>query len=242
VFFQVPKVVIIVIGLWLCGHVSDIYRHVVYRHFSITAEAAAMSMRLLEHEVAFNDLEALDANGGRLGVIDKDVIAQSICHLMSRRGNTLDILEMQQMIEFCINTVNSAFKVDEPTKDSGFRIIVQDVFESVTTIVSDLKETFGYVSADEAHDVSVDVDKFASACSTVEPINFDSLVKLFDKDRRRSLMESFFTPVRLKSSLKRARRVESCRNLDVTKKHSTKSHIHAVHAATQLFETKVANV
>jgi len=77
----------------------------------------------------------------------------------------------------------------------------------LNTFFQDMKDSFG-LNTDERADVStiVDLDRFASACSSAEPISFDALVKLFDKDRSAGFMETLFMPKKFRQSIRSAKR------------------------------------
>jgi len=200
VMLQIPNSVVFFIAVWCCGHISFIYRRLIYKKFSIATEAGAMAMRLLEHEVAFNDLE--DPSHGKIGEISRNAMSDGIGHIMERRGHFLDESALQHMVDFCLNTVTHDFRGADKTPESGLHMMVTDVLDGVNTIYWDVKEAFGMHPPEntEFHD-TIDVDKFASACSSTEPINFDALVRLFDKDRKRSWLERFFMPMKLRECL-----------------------------------------
>jgi len=207
VFFQLPHAIIFGTALFLCGHLSTIYRSLIYRRFSLTQEAGAMTMRLLEHEVAFNELEAPGHNHEGSGHISKAVIAQSLGHVMERRGSVLDSREMEQMIDFCLTTVVENFNGQEQGLDEGgCKSFLTEACDGLNTFFEDVKESAGFPSQRNlVAGTDIDLDRFASACSSAEPISFDALVKLFDKDRRVGFMESFFMPKKLRDSISKAK-------------------------------------
>jgi len=118
VFFQMPKGIIFVTALYLCGQLSTVYRNVVHRRFSITREAGAMAMRLLQHEVIFNELEGAD-NGKLSGFISKASVGSSL-HQMLERRQCLDAVEISQMTDFALTEVTRHFQHQERDDDGGF--------------------------------------------------------------------------------------------------------------------------
>jgi len=168
-----------------------------------------MAMRLLEHEVSFNELEAPGENHNEgAGHISKAVISSSLGHVMERRGNVLDGNEMEQMIDFCLTTVSEDFNgQDQVLDEGGFTSFLNEACDGLNTFFEDVKESLGCTKEDkDDNSTQVDLDKFASACSSAEPISFDALVKLFDKDRRVGLMERFFMPQKFRQSIRKAKR------------------------------------
>jgi len=157
-------------------------------------------MRLLEHELAFNELG--NPINGHAGEISRESMSESIAHLMEHRGHSLDERELRHMVDFCINTVANTFQGAEEEQENGMQMLLVQLSDGVKGHLSNLKEAFGVVTHEKFDtNVKIDVDKFASACSSTEPITFDALVRLFDKDRGRSCLETFFTPLRLRKCL-----------------------------------------
>jgi len=129
VFFKFPPV-IYVTALFLCGHLSTIYRNVVYKNFSITKEAGAMAMRLLEHEVAFSELEATsDVQTG--GDISRAFIEDILKHITSLRSNVLDPDERQQMVDFCVSTVTHEFRRSDEKAADGTRLFFTEACDGL---------------------------------------------------------------------------------------------------------------
>jgi len=184
-----------------------VYRNLIYRRFSITREAGAMAMRLLQHEVVFNELEAADHNGTLCGYISKESIGNSLHHIFERR-RCLDATEVRQMTDFALTEVTKNFEQQEDNDDGGlYGALVAIACEGLTHFGRAFKEAFGLVKHPTDHsDLEIDVDKFTSACSSIEPISFDHVVKLFDRDRKISRMERFFMPTHFQMCLSEIRR------------------------------------
>jgi len=200
VFLHLPRVLVVVTALYLCGHVSTIYRNVVRRNFSITKEAGAMAMWLLQHHVAFERLES--ATGGILsGCIAKEDVASSLHHLLDRR-DCLDDEEIKQMTDFVLTEVTKGFKVQEKDERSVYDALMTAADSGLSNFWASLKESLGMMNHKIDHrNMQIDVDTFMSACSSSETISFNDLVKLFDGDRKIPILEDFFMPMRFKTSL-----------------------------------------
>jgi len=79
--------------------------------------------------------------------------------------------------------------------------------DGVSQIWASFKEAFGCLKHHTDHsELEIDVDKFASACSSTDPISFEHLVKLFDRDRHISRIEHFFMPTHFQVSLEEIKR------------------------------------
>jgi len=204
VFFQLPRGIIFFIAIWCCGHVSAIYRHIVRRNFSIAAEAGAMTMRLLTHEVAFNELQSQSPEVLKHGVLSKAEVSHGLTHVMERRGRSLDVSEMQQMLDFCIDSVGNTFSGADNKENRTS--VLSDMCDGIDHLGHEFQEAFGCGKPMKHFaESNIDLDKFASACSSMDPISFDSLIKLFDKDRRISFLERFFMPMRLRRCLEKSK-------------------------------------
>jgi len=158
-----------------------------------------MAMRLLAHEVAFNDLEQSDDNCAPLGYITKDTINASFNHILEKRSH-IDSTRLTHMIDFCLTTVAKDFAL--PTKKDGRQNFFVESLDGLNTLLSDLKEALGFGPNTNFRPAStIDVDSFTAACSSADPISFSSVMNLFDKDRKMSFMEKFFMPSELEAIL-----------------------------------------
>jgi len=202
VFLQVPRTIILLTALYLCGHISTVYRNVVYKRFSITSEAGAMAMRLLQHDVIFNELDSAANNGTLSGQISKASIRSSLRHIFERR-ECLDDAEVLQIADFALTEVTNTFHDSETNNDASLYGAFMTVFlDGLSHFWANIKESFGVLSKKTDHsELKVNVDKFVAACSSNEQISFRDLVKLFDADRKLSFLERFFMPTHFKMCL-----------------------------------------
>mmetsp|Transcript_986 Transcript_986/g.2389 ORF Transcript_986/g.2389 Transcript_986/m.2389 type:complete len:1008 (-) Transcript_986:65-3088(-) len=208
ILLQLPRKCILIFAVTLLGHTSRIYRRAIFRKFSIVDQCGGMAMRMMANNTAFEKLEDVhsDREEENKSGISKQRIEKQIKRILANRGNTLDRREIEQMATFChYAAVDLANKAQKKTLKA-----VQDA-SSVSTSRS---STFSRAlkrsptgGVDES-DV-VNVDSFQCAVSTTEPIDFESFVDLFDRDRRRSFLEEFFMPKKLKNSLTATQAVSS---------------------------------
>jgi len=118
VLLRLPKAIVFLIAAFCCGEMSTIYRHLIYKRFDISEEVSAMAMRLLAHEVAFNDLEQSDDKCAPLGYITKDTINASFNHILEKRSH-IDSTRLTHMIDFCLTTVAKDFALPKKKGATG---------------------------------------------------------------------------------------------------------------------------
>lgn len=99
---------------------------------------------------------------------------------LKHRGGKLDKKEVESFVNFCFRAVssnNAKKKVVRPTK-------------------SFLIDALGGACehSEENHSGHIDIDCFSKACSSLDKIKFEAVVKLFDRDRRVFALEHFFMP------------------------------------------------
>jgi len=199
VLLCLPRAIVFLIAAFCCGHMSTIYRHLIYKRFDISEEVSAMAMRLLAHEAAFNDLEQSDDKCAPLGYITRDTIIGSFNHILEKRCH-IDSTRLAHMIDFCLATLAKDFA--PPRVGTDWQYWCTQILDGVNTALSDLKESFGCGSNTTYRPAStIDVDSFTAACSSADPISFNSVITLFDKDRKLSFMEKFFMPSQLEAIL-----------------------------------------
>jgi len=197
IFFQLPRYVLFVVVVWSLGHSSKIYRRCIYRNFSLPIEAGSMAMRLLAHAESYRAII-----GGRSDRITRSFMYQSFLQIMSRRGSVLDEDEIDRMVMFCLQATSEAYKQGQ--SETALWAFIDDHFDSLLSTFADISEFFGVRKKTilPAIPPEVDMDSFEAACSSCDPISFDSFVMLFDKDRRMGTLESFFMPKNLRDCMK----------------------------------------
>jgi len=202
VYLDLPWRLVFIVAIRLCGHISRIYRSLIYQRFDIAAESASMAMRLIEIEAAFNMLESTHCSKDGQGYILKDDLRMSLSHVMQRREHELDDDEVRNMAHFCASAVVKSFGTgSEANKVEGWIEKLSQSFEFLQNISGDLQEALGCTKVKPWADTpQIYLDSFAAACTSADPMSFDNLVKLFDRDRKLGFMERIFTPLSLQMS------------------------------------------
>jgi len=163
-------------------------------------------------------------------VISKKAIRLSLRHIFERR-DCLDDVELDQMTDFALTEVMRNFSHRDPEKEADdeggvYNATMSAVFDGLTRFVSNLKEACGALKRPTDHGCdSIDVDGFVASCSSIEPISFESLVQLFDRDRKISCVERFFMPIHFKTSLAEIRGRDGESAKTAGSRASTKSHM-----------------
>jgi len=181
VLMGLPKVLVLFFAVTFLGHFSKIYKGVIMEEFSIFEQVAGMATRLMSTSATFVDLEqgAAGENGEHCG-IPKGRMRERLREALKHRGGKLDKKEVESFVNFCFRAVSSnnvKKKVVRPTK-------------------SFLIDALGGACehSEENHSDHIDIDCFSKACSSLDKIKFEAVVKLFDRDRRVFALEHFFMP------------------------------------------------
>merc|ERR1719482_1862925 len=122
---------------------------------------------------------------------------------MQYRNQDLDETELQQFVELAFNEVDTEdIRKEVPHGWFGaIKAMVIDAFDIDATAKEKLTESVGSAPC-------INIDEFNKAFHSAFPISFDSVVKLFDKDRKQSCMERLFMPDKLKHALGKAKQIE----------------------------------
>lgn len=219
VYISLPIIFIKFFAVYCLGHLSTIYYRVVYSKFNIPQECGATATRLMGSTATFHQLEDItDADGdgvhGDTG-ISRKVMKAYIRDVMQYRGKVLDESEMQQFVELAFNEVDN----EDHTKDlpsSYFGIV-----KAMLIDYFDIDSTSANKSRPSQGPQCINIDEFNNAFHSAFPISFDSVVKLFDKDRSQSMLERAFTPDKLKLALSKAKLVEIMKRAHKSKSSSS---------------------
>jgi hypothetical protein len=202
VYLSLPIIIIKFFAVYGLGHLSKIYRGVVYSKFNIAVECGAMATRLMGSSATFHQLEDVaDANGdGILGDtgISRKVMKAYVTDVMQHRGKTLDAEEISQFVELAFNEVD--IDINPEAADTAWGNIKAAIIDYL-----DIDATHHHKNEDRLGPACINIDEFNMAFHSAFPISFDSVVKLFDKDRRQSFLERAFTPDKLKQALTKAK-------------------------------------
>jgi hypothetical protein len=92
----------------------------------------------------------------------------------------------------------------EGITDKEIRIYVDFIFEGMQAMGE----------GQDAINDTINIQEFCQACATNEPLSFDSMVKLFDKDRKMSCLEKLFLDSSIRSVLAAAARDHELHHVD----------------------------
>lgn len=189
VFVTIPQKVILFIMVWLLGHLSNIYRSMIYEEVDLLQQCTGMATRLLSMSAAFNELEDVDS-GDRSG-ISRERLHSQLVEIMRHRSDVLDEAEIEGFV-YCIYHQMLTKRKNEKLEQQ----------ESNLNLVSQLMRQASRQL--QTHRVEADlitIDDFSAAHASIERFSFQDCVKLFDKDRGTCCIERFFTPWNIKNAM-----------------------------------------
>jgi len=183
VLMRLPEKIVLLFTIYCLGKLSLIYRRVIFEEFSVTEQCAGMTMRLMSHSIGF--IEARDTNvAGKGDVISKRSVGVHLRHILHRREMELNDDELGNLVDFCCHSVSRP-QVGPVSMSKSFKALTSRSTSSML---------------DEKTHV-IDVDEYSSAICSIERLDFDNLISLFDADRKRGALETFFTPRQLNRTL-----------------------------------------
>jgi len=206
VYLSLPLIFIKFFAVYGLGHLSKIYKDVVYSKFSIAKEVGAMGARLMGSSATFHQLEDVaDANGDGIcndPGISRERMKEQIKDVLQHRGNTIDENEMQQFVELAFAECDTGEDFIDHHRSfcSNMILAIKDFVDIDTHHEMDASGDSGVAT--------INIDEFNTAFLAAFPISFDSVVKLFDKDRKQNCLERFFMPGKLNDALLAAKLIE----------------------------------
>lgn len=176
VFLALPRWIMLMFCQYCLGHLSAIYRGVINERFSISGCCGPIATRLMAFSVPFDELaDTMHPSTGDVHGISREMMEERLKEVLISRTGQLDEEEIANFVHFCFGEV-----IDH---------------RQVTMWNRGLHK-------DKTGDV-IDMDSFSVACSDREQVDLESIVKLFDRDRRPCFLEKFFVPKRLKREVQR---------------------------------------
>lgn len=204
VYVSLPIIIIKFFAVYCLGHLSKIYRAVIYAKFNIAAECGRTATRLMSSTSSFHSLEDVtDADGdgihGDTG-ISRRAMASYIQDVMKHRDKELDEAEIRQFVNLAFNEIDiEDIQNEAPSTIWGnIKAMIIDFFDIDTGYQTRKKSGDGFTA-------NINLDEFNNAFHSAFPMNFESVVKLFDKDRNFGILEGCFMPDKLKEAIKRSK-------------------------------------
>jgi len=176
------------------GHLSSIYKRCLVEPFNLAEDSAHAVLRMIMCSVDFAELAELSGGRG----ITHQMLLERLQTILRKRSKDLDSEEIAMMARFVHKELHKR-KIE-----SG-----KDIKGSVDILQREIIRFHGgrnSSAVDLAEPLSL--DGFSEAISSIDKINFSSIIPLFDKDRIRTRLERHFTPRSLNRSLKGCRSTE----------------------------------
>lgn len=176
VLLAVPKQLLLIFMTLCLGQLSTIYKRVIFEPFNVMDQLGSMVTRLAAHSVQFLEMEDVsDAKGDDVQGISRERFSERLHEVLGRQSHVLEEHELQQFVSVCFDAIMARHDLGR-TKETG-------------------ESTFSLNLGEDAH---INLETFSVACSNNEPINFETVIRLFDADRRVKFFEKFFTPSHIK--------------------------------------------
>lgn len=197
VLLSLPKKALRVLVVRLLGPFSRIYKGVLYEKFNIMEQVGGMATRLMGNSSTFVDLQDCgDDASGTGGGISKRRMGERLKEAVRHRSSILDDGEVEQLVNFCFNAISnsSIYQGIRPSKSFFMQVIGKG-----------REPEQKYREADAV----INIDQFNIACSSTEPIGFEAIVELFDRDRSIRRLERFFMPPYMQEYMREVDRARS---------------------------------
>eukprot|EP00927_Polykrikos_kofoidii_P015076 TRINITY_DN16697_c0_g1_i2.p1 TRINITY_DN16697_c0_g1~~TRINITY_DN16697_c0_g1_i2.p1 ORF type:complete len:889 (+),score=95.38 TRINITY_DN16697_c0_g1_i2:104-2770(+) len=180
-FMRLPKCLIVILMTCSLGHLSRLYRRVIFRSFDVETEVAGLGARLMSSTIAFRELEHIAMHESMKSSTPLPQGSLDAPHIMPATIRRQLMFAMRERISQLHEDDLSAF--------------VTFVNQSVCRYGQSNHRTA------EQSQQAVTVDSFNVACCSNEMIDFDGLCKLFDAGRPMCFMERLFTPTHLSNAI-----------------------------------------
>lgn len=183
------------------GHLSTVYQGVLIELFDIQMECARLTARLMSNSVTFVELEDVSPDTDHpVGCISRRRVEEQLREVLRYRGATLDEEEIAGVVHFCHQAVMRSETLCRRVKPlRQFLGAVKDGSAFRTA-----KSFAGASALDlQVHDIDpgvITIDSFSMCCAASSQMEFESFVRLFDKDRGVTVLEKFFLPPKLRPS------------------------------------------
>lgn len=197
VLLTLPRRFVMALCTFMLGHLSAIYRQAVYDRFNLKDAIAGMSARLLVWNASFVDLVDKELSGGIQG-ISKSRMHERLISLLKTRHSELDAGEIDRLCQFTHQAMLSLNT--RPGSLQPLSSLEGGIREYTSELGLRFTEKPGKSQSEIEKDI-INSDRFSVACTSNENLNFDAVVKLFDKERKRWFLERLFTPKAFKEIL-----------------------------------------
>mmetsp|Transcript_100742 Transcript_100742/g.184505 ORF Transcript_100742/g.184505 Transcript_100742/m.184505 type:complete len:828 (+) Transcript_100742:129-2612(+) len=168
VMMSVPKKIMLIVMLYFLGHLSKIYKRVIYETFPLRQMVAGMITRMISSTSMFNMLCDVEGNDGEAwsGGISKASVKSRLQTVLEHRHVGISPDDLERCVNFCFLMLYQGQKDNEDVDERD-----RSTWEEVITL-----------------------DGFCNASCSVERISMENVIALFDWSRPRSRLEKMFTP------------------------------------------------
>jgi len=189
-----PRRIMRAFALTSLGHLSNIYRNALEENFDVRRECADIAVRLMSHSLAFSRLTDKAAPN----IIRKEQMFKQLKYILQNHEHEIDNEELHRMVSFCFSTaaLNKSFTGAFDEIRSTFKRLRKNLARA-----GGMKWRLASEKAAPSTSDSMSIDSFMVAATSNEKINFDSIKRLFDKDRYVFCLEKWFTPSELKRAI-----------------------------------------
>jgi len=198
VMLSLPTVIIRFLALNCLGELSKIYRNVIVQQFDITEQCGAVAVRLMANSVPFVRLADAVVENGTSGISLRR-LKERMMSALHMDGGMLDELEIDRMACFCFH---QALQLSRQKKNPGFGIDLEDCSVKCCRSVDELPDDSEVM----------DCNSFSTAMTRNETMQLDSIVQLFDANRKVPCVERLFTPGSLWAAVRGPGAAEASRN------------------------------
>lgn len=201
VLSKIPKLFTLFVLVNFLGHLSKIYKRVIFEPFDIAEQVAGTATRFMANTVSFEELCEVGDDD-----ITKKTMHRRIGEAIKKRTDILDETEVGTFVNFChkaIVDLNHFGKHDTMYHEMKKISSLKSTWTASSTLMRRKhKKAMDLLEQDLTE---VDINSFSVACSSIDKVRILDVMKLFDKDRRTSLMEYFFTPRYIRNLVLRAK-------------------------------------
>eukprot|EP00927_Polykrikos_kofoidii_P086332 TRINITY_DN9638_c0_g1_i1.p1 TRINITY_DN9638_c0_g1~~TRINITY_DN9638_c0_g1_i1.p1 ORF type:complete len:915 (-),score=126.46 TRINITY_DN9638_c0_g1_i1:138-2882(-) len=185
VLLKIPKILVTLVIRFGLGRLSHIYGRLIARPFSIESDFPGVALRAMLHSISFDEID----NGRGSDVVSGAKLKEQLRKVFGFRDD-LRTTDVEMLVDFIY--------------DRMFKISNTKGFSRMLGIRSRFSKNYDMSDDDVEHRKGVSFERFDVAMSRGEPMEFMSIVRLFDVNRRRSILERLFTPPEVMNALSQA--------------------------------------
>lgn len=197
VLLGMPMRVMLFFMCYMLGHLSTIYKRVLFEPFDIVDQVSGMSARLAATSTQFVELENTQLlDEGKPRGITRDRLVERLKETLQFENLTIDKRETDSFAHMCFNAI-----LQRHNPKSSYVARKKHRFALLKSEVQHGLQSHNLTRSLRDDDALINLENFTVACSCNDPIAFDAVISLFDSDRRMSPLEWIFTPNHIKTCI-----------------------------------------